>query len=579
LAANANFCHGDVLVDSAGTASLSSGHGFSLPWEEGTTFYPDPLPVGDGDFRHPFDSHGPGWPILGAPLVWVFGTGYRALQALSWMTGVLMIAAVARLARRFVAPQAAERAAEIAAWACALSLPLWDYSGNGSLYSGHALGIVLLPLVAGGLETGGAALAAGALLGFNYLVAYQSALLIPIFAIAVARARGLRGSVRPLAIAAAGCLAVTIPWFIRNALIWGDPLYSTNSIFFASRVGKMSVDLAGLRPEFRVELAESGVWPSLAQWSWTNLTDAVAFLPRLLPIVCLFALGGFQRILTARGATPQSGSSLRFGSTFLAGALLALTATAIVCPELKTRSFIPILPILVAAAAVELGAGARPSWLLAAAALLVACYWLGDAGTFLCLTRDWMIQLPAMALLILGIFWTPLRRWLPGVAIALLTIFGGIRVAAGLNAQWKALVYGEGIADSRTYVATPTFYDSLTDPWTEGVVLARQRETYSAVRRLRLEGCKTLYSDVAAASFWLGNMVTCRGRVEIPHLSEIADFFDADGMLFPTVYFDREPTKSWLVDCKARLAYQGNEFTAYRIPQRHRGWASRPARK
>jgi hypothetical protein len=225
LAANYGFPHGDVHLDAATAESLARGLGFWTPWEEGTSLRADAIGLTPRTFGHAADQHGPLWPLLGAPFAWITGDGVLALQLMSWIFGVLTIPVAAALFGKVSAA-----AGSGAAWAIALALPLCDYAGNGSLYAPQALGVLLLPLVAGELESWTRPLAAGVLLGLLFLLNYQCAVLAPAFGIAVLAARGVKG-LTPTAMAAAGCFSVCVPWFIRNYTLFGDPLFTTNPHF------------------------------------------------------------------------------------------------------------------------------------------------------------------------------------------------------------------------------------------------------------------------------------------------------------------------------------------------------------
>lgn len=560
VASNREFARGDVVMDAAIAQSLARGLGFWIPWEEGSALYDDPVGTGLSDFGHPSDSHGPLWPLLGAPLVWILGSGYAALQALSWICGVLSIVAARVVFRRFAIGEAQLWAGEIAAWGCALSLGLCDYSGNGSLYAGQVLGVLLLPLVVGSMDSTRRAVFSGLLLGALYLLSYQLALLILVFAAAVAWNLGIRRALKPLVVSGIACLTVTVPWFVRNYLTFGDPFFTTNPAFFAAKSGAFEIDFAASRPMARILANPSA--PRPFSWVTLNAWLTIGLLPVAVPVFQWFAAGGFWRMLRAPKET-------RLAGQLVAGTFVVLFATAIICPQPRTRHLIGMVPILTGVAALELTHGARllPALLTVAGSVagLWQSYYIGN--TFL--QRDYFTLAP-WALLPLTYFVgrsAPklAARVVPIAALVALAGFGALRVYLSLDLAALQAWY-VGPAPGTQVAPIARFYDYLDGPWEEPKILVYQRDLARVVADVRYSGANLLYADVMASPAWPHRFLSSRGRVEWNLIPGIVKFFGVDAIIVPTPYADRSGTRVMLGEMGATTIAWTDTYTAFRIP-------------
>lgn len=562
LWANREFPHGDVGVDAAVCRSLSRGLGFWFPWEEGAVLsLPDPVGTTADTFGRPADAHGPLWPLLGAPIAAVTRDGYLALQVLSWITGILTIVAARRLFARFAEGEAGERAGRLAAWGVALSLLLCDYSGNGSLYAGQCLATLLLPLAAGSLASASEALAAGAVLGAGYLVSYQAALFIPLFTLAAAVALGPVRALRPLVLAGAACLAVALPWFARNAIVFGDPLHSSNAAFFDAKVGPTWIDTTAARPRMVIDPGYGDLWGSLRTWTSLNTGYLLAMVAVALPGLAWFAPGGLARMLgIRRGARPSLAGML------LLGEALALFATAAICPQPRTRHVVPLLPILAGAAAVELARGPRVLPALAAAAAAYGGLWWCGLAQFTAHSREWWYVAGTIPLAIAAAV-PALRPRLGPLALAALALLGAARVVATTDASRCTAAFGPP-AQIGAWTPTPTFYETLADPWNEGAVREVAAQMTELAGALEAEGCALLYADVAFRSSWPRRLLTCRGRVEWPFAPRIIPFFGADAVVVPNGILGTSALDDWLVRQGASKVRETRSFTAWKIPRK-----------
>src|SRR4030095_15422706 len=99
------------------------------------------------------------------------------------------------------------------------------------------------------------------------LVSSWRACFIPAYATAAVAAFGPIGSLRPLALGAAGCLAVTAPWFLRNALVFGHPLFTANPDFFGAQVGDVEILFGEARPRLLVQYTSENVLTQMARWT------------------------------------------------------------------------------------------------------------------------------------------------------------------------------------------------------------------------------------------------------------------------------------------------------------------------
>lgn len=562
LYANAQFTHGDVNVDARITESLAKGKGFWIPWEEGTVLYTDPLGSGD-DWGHPSDSHAPLWPLLGAPFAWFTGDGYRALQIVSWLCGVLAIVYVRRVVRGLDTSEAGERAGVFAAWGIALSLPLCDGAGSGSFYAGQILGILLLIHWSRTFVTTMGAIRTGILLGALYLISYQSGILIPMFGACAWMALGFRKSFVPLLLAAVPCLAVAMPWFIRNYLIWGDPLFTTNPAFFGSKVGSTFVDFSsGPRPVLQISYESAAMWDQMWRWSRHNLGFVITTLFILVPGFCWFVPGGFQRILKVREA-----GRLRMDGLLFVASFAMLVATAVICPQARTRHVVPLIPLLVAAASVELAAGPRLLWAVAAGIfgyfslhVVIEPTWDFYDPTFVDLNYVLCTGI-APALVLIKRF----RPWVAVVALAMFALFNGARAWISTDSELLASVYGPG---RNKPTATLTYYEFINDPWNEPENLTVRNDYRRAAEALYKTDVQLVISDATYSTLWNRRFLSTRGNEEFPRFERIVDFYNCDGMIIPRGYTERISTlNGWLDERKAELIYEGLVFLGYRIPR------------
>lgn len=584
LWANYGFPHGDVILDGATAESLAAGRGFWTPWEEGVTFREDALPQAGAPFGHLADQHGPLWPLLGAPIVWGFGArGVLALQIVSLLVGILAIPVAGLAFSKF-----GERAGRWAMWAIALLLPLSDYSGNGSLYSAQVLGVLILPVVAGNLAGFGRALGSGALLGGLFLLNYQCVVLIPAFAIAAVVATGWKRALPTLAAAAAGCLAVALPWFVRNFAAFGDPLYTTNIDYVVHQLEKHTISMSGPRPSAVSNATAADFAAGLRKWVVANSGYWITTIHLALPVLCFFAPGGFARMLEK-----SQGGRRTFAGAFLFFAFAGFFLMSVAWPTPKARYAIPLIAILAGAGMVELVAGARFLFAILTAAFVVAVGVLVGLGLeFHALAPFAFITIPQGSFFpnressyLLFTLFVPLlalhprlRSRLPAIALGIVTLHGAFRVAVSLDKELCARVFHIQVAGKSMFgPPTATFYDVLSAPFTEGFELMELYDLKRATMRLREAGAKRIIAPVEISTFFDGEIVSLppmAKRFDLGVLPRTLEVFQCDGVVVPRE-FEYDPAviqamQSWALWSNGVQVYGINEnamrFLAYKFP-------------
>ena len=336
---NNDLPHGDIHLDYAVAQSVFENNTLATPIAR-LRPYPT-LPYG---FGHPQDQHAPLWPLLGGLGAHLFSDPYRAFKVGSWIAGLAAIALTFRVGATAFGPGAGLLAAALVSLTWVLS----DYSGNGSLYMLHAaLYLGFLALLAGH-EAQARAAGGSRRAGAAWLLNYQAAVLLPALVTAVLLRDGWRGALRErraFLVAAAGvALLVASPWLVRNAAVFGSPLYNVNDRFVATRLGVPS-EIVRVGDEWlsvkRWEALPPGRAAATALgWTAANAGYAAVRLWLLAPVACIFAaLAAWRRVSLPAGAV-----SLQVWG------LLSLAAwhTALSCvwPEFKFRYFVPLLPLV-----------------------------------------------------------------------------------------------------------------------------------------------------------------------------------------------------------------------------------------
>lgn len=556
---NLDFPHGDVHLDAATARSLAAGRGFWTPWEEGTSLLPDPIGTTLDTFGHPADQHGPLWPLICAPLVRLLDDSVLALQLMSWLAGVLTIVVGARVMGRFH-----PKAGVVAAWSLALCLPLCDYSGNGSLYAAQVLGVLALPLVARNLERARDALAAGALLGALFLLNYQCVVLLPAYAAALVGALGFSAAIRPLLISAAACLAVTLPWFARNAIVLGNPLFTTNLDYVKYFLNLHRIDVEAARPMILDDSAPGDIVRGMLSWAPKNTIWFLTVIHLAVAVLPLLAVGGFGRL-----AQRDAQGRRAVGGWLLVAAFFALLLAAGIWPQPKSRYVVPLVALIACASSLELAIGAR--FLPAAAAALATALF----GLYLNAPTDpgfpWKeARLLVPTLAIPALFLLPAaRRWMPALCVTLMAFHGAFRAYISIDKPWGAEhVFGVKVEGASMFGPPgATFYDVIAAPVKEGYEKVQLYDLKRAAASLRDAGVQRVCAPVEIALFWRGGLVSTPWYMnQFPRelYSRIREVFGVDGLVIGYGTFNSADMKLWLGVSRAETVYTGSDYMAVR---------------
>jgi len=369
---------GDVLLDTGVARQLASGEGFSSGFQRGTALVRGDGPVPPQDMA---DQHPPLWPLLGALLGGVAGDAFGGLKLASLAAGLALLALTWRIADRLVesVPGHPVHLPALATALVALSFLMLEFSADGALYMAQALLVLLLVerLAAPQPDV----VAPGLVLGALWLLNHQAAVLLPVPALvyAVGAPPGRRGRAVALGVLAVGvaCLA-QLPWWWRNAQLFGNPFHSTNAYYALEKAGvHASLSIEGGQPVAR--FPDAPLWRVLLGAQRTFLPPNVLYLALagllLWPGVAGLAASGAPALLRAAVA----GRDRRLLA--LLACTAALLAITLAWPYTKLRYYVPLTPLVVLLGARVLAASPtrgerRVAWLLAAGFVALL------AGTF-----------------------------------------------------------------------------------------------------------------------------------------------------------------------------------------------------
>lgn len=335
---------GDVLLEVGVARSLLSGDGFASGFERGTAMVSGDATLPPQDQA---DQHAPLWAILGALLGAVTGSVLVGLKLGTLLMGVLLIVLVWRVADRLTegCVGAPDGLPALAAALVAMSFLMLDYSVNGSLYMAQACLVVML--VGALSEREPSALRIGLVLGAAWMLNHQALVLlgVPPAVLLLAppggsRVRALRVSLLAIGVA----LLVALPWFWRNALVFGDPFYSVNAFY--------PLYAAGHEPALGIE----GGVPVARMPDVSLLGSMLGAQHRWLPPNVLYLLSTGLMLwpgliaLVGAGAWPLFRAARRTGDRRVLACLavlVMLVVVALVWPAMKLRFFVPMTPLVV----------------------------------------------------------------------------------------------------------------------------------------------------------------------------------------------------------------------------------------
>ncbi|MHC5212076.1 MAG: hypothetical protein ACYTG2_15260 [Planctomycetota bacterium] len=335
---------GDVLLDVGVTRHLAHGEGYLSGYERGTAVVlgDDPLPPLDRADQHP-----PLWAFIGARLAWPAGSAFSGLKLASLILGLLLLALVWHEATQIVRHVGTAPAylPALGTALVAMSFPMIDFSGNGALYMGQAVAVVLLVRLLGRRRP--SPLIVGMLLGATCLLNYQALVLLPVpllvLPLTAERSQRLRALEAGL-LAVAVALLMQLPWAFRNDELFGSPLYSANLFYPLYRAG--IVPLMGVEqgiPFARFTETSALAWMVVGVRAWMPHNALYLFTTGLVLWPGLIALA-------AAGLVPLSVRALREQDRrVVAGVLtlLALVAVGVIWPGMKLRYLVPMTPLVV----------------------------------------------------------------------------------------------------------------------------------------------------------------------------------------------------------------------------------------
>lgn len=370
---------GDVAEDATVAAGLAAGEGFHMGWERGWDFRDRP---DDGRFGEFSDHRPPLVAILGAGLAPLAGNPYRAMQWVSLLAGLGVVAAVGALFSRRSGPGAGLDAAFLAA----LCFPLADYAGNGSLYSLQALVFCLWPLAFRSWRTAGDGFRVGLLLGLAWLLNYQNVVLaggLVITTVLAARAAedasARRGVWRTAVTAAATALLVALPWLLRNQGLFGTPLYNTNLVYLADKMGLpfgVGWSEAGGHILFDVPTPEAGaLFFAVGRWTILHSLQLGSFLLLTCGALIVPAAREAGHLWSERRSGRMEGLAVL-------GLLACYLPICVAWPVVKFRYVIPLLPLVcgMGMTAVRRHGGVHGWRWIAGAVFLAALEWARRSG-------------------------------------------------------------------------------------------------------------------------------------------------------------------------------------------------------
>ncbi len=526
---------GDVLLDVSVARSVAAGEGYASGFHRGMAFVFGDGPVPPQDRA---DQHGPLWPTMGVALSVLTGSSFSGLKLGSLLCGFLCLLLVWRMADRLTEGISGcpDGIPALATSLVALSFPLVEFSGNGSLYMAQT--VLVLLLVECLCRPGYGTIGAGVVLGLAWLLNYQSMALLPVPLVVLMltassgdRGKALRAGTTAIAVA----VAMQIPWWWRNGEVFGALLYSVNPGHYLVHAG-LGPSL-GMEDGLPVARFIHSITPQLlvtAPSAW--------LLPQVLYVFTtgLILLPGSLALVGAGGLSLASLGIARKERRPVACivVLLVLLLAALAWPGIKLRYLVPLLPLIVLVAVRV--AVSRPlpgeKWGL----LAVGGLWL----TTLFLTRDdlfgtadvprperwWITALGGLGSLGLPILlrWRNLSRQGVGLVLA-----SGLLFVPTVT----VLIYGTSpsshpLTSYHSSWLTPDFYGKHK----EIDEAAEMEALFSVAKVLHEEGAKTVaapFGLIFEKDFFVVTLPLGAGSFQEEALVSLVDRFDVDHVVTP----------------------------------------------
>ncbi|MDH3198551.1 MAG: glycosyltransferase family 39 protein, partial [Candidatus Krumholzibacteria bacterium] len=206
--------------DTAGYLNVAQNIAGGLGWVNHSVRFLFLLPEA---IPHPDSYWSPLFPLTVAGVFKVLGPGFGAARVVPFAFGLLVPILVYRLARDTAQSWRAGLAAGVIA-AFHPTLVMWSLRVQPEIVSIFFVTLTLWLLVAEGVPR--KPLLLGASLGLSYLCKYQNLVLWAPVLLFYACHRPRRETLREVAWAVAVFAVVALPWWIRNAIVFGDPFHT-----------------------------------------------------------------------------------------------------------------------------------------------------------------------------------------------------------------------------------------------------------------------------------------------------------------------------------------------------------------
>lgn len=311
--------HGDITLDAAAAQAMYSRGNFQLSSD--TT-----LPPADQYLI----QHPPIWPLLGAGMMYTsHQDAFTSLKLLSLLCGIFLLPMMYRISAHVLRNRSL---ALLLTSILSMSWLMIDFSGNGALYSLHALCLLLWTDVAIRPQKYYSEKLA-LVSGISYLINYQTIILFPASIIVLLiRREQVWKSLMLYGIIA---LLTISPWLVRNYLLFGEPFFghTINSTYLYQKVGLNSNTYIHSTAEKLIVMKQM-----LTRWLPFNLYFAARKLFILAPVL-------FIAFAYSLADVPLNRKRFLFPFPLLL-ICLAHLGISTAWPVMKFRYFVPLLPLV-----------------------------------------------------------------------------------------------------------------------------------------------------------------------------------------------------------------------------------------
>ena len=331
------FVHGDVALYSEAAQALGKRGEFRLAHNPEESFFYDTQKTGGRMYEYY-----PLWPLIGAIGVKAFGlSGFSALKAAGFLSGMLLLLAVFLVGRRIGGNKLGIFSLALASFSYALI----DFSANGSFYMLQGALYLFFVFVLLRAHRVRHMIAAGALMGVAILLNFQSIILLPSLVLfVVCSCWGQWGRLlRFLAAGIGAAAALFAPWGIRNYFIFDSPFFTLSHVYVWNKLGVEPVIQEGII-SYHITL---GTYKKLLRRVFTFwLPHNLYFINRklfvLAPLTYVFSLFFLAKVFVKDRVQKKDAQNL---IAIVPPAVFHVLISA-VWPIAKFRFFIPLLPFV-----------------------------------------------------------------------------------------------------------------------------------------------------------------------------------------------------------------------------------------